>query len=99
MLGMIFNSTATLAEKDVLPFPDTVRELHIVHAFAAIALATTLLSGFEAGRQTLRRIIWSFNSWLGGAPHTVDLPGPPGPPLIGNLFAVSPSAWTQSFFV
>lgn len=56
----------------------------------AILLATVLfLSGFAAGRKLLLQVFWFFDSMLGGAPHTVTLPGPVGYPIVGNLYDVS----------
>lgn len=66
-----------------------VQSVSIVYACAAVALTTLVLSGFEAGRKLLSRILWFFDSLLGGAPHTVSLPGPPGYPIVGNLLEVS----------
>lgn len=90
-----FNSTATRAEtEDALHVVIGVRESRIVYtsaavALAAVALAAVVLSGFEDGRKALQRIVWFLDGMLGGAPHTVTLPSPPGLPLIGNLIQVS----------
>lgn len=89
-----FNSTATRAEsEDALHVVNGVRESPIVYTFAAVALATValaaVLSGFEDGRKALQRIVWFLDGMLGGAPHTVTLPGPPGLPVVGNLIDVS----------
>jgi hypothetical protein len=35
------------------------------------------------------RLVWSIEGILGGAPHTLTLPGPPGLPFVGNLLQVS----------
>ncbi|KAF2260128.1 putative cytochrome P450 phenylacetate 2-hydroxylase [Lojkania enalia] len=80
-----------------------VRDLRILYASTAIALTAVILSGFEAGRKTLLRIFWFFDRLLGGAPHSVTLPGPPGLPVIGNLFELSNghvqkiSEWTKKY--
>lgn len=90
-----FNLTATRAKtEDSLHVFNGVRESPIVYTFAAVALATValaavVLSGFEDGRKALQRIVWFLDGMLGGAPHTVTLPGPPGLPLVGNLIHVS----------
>lgn len=61
-----------------------------VYALAAVVLVTILMSAFQSGRKSLLRIVWFLESLAGGAPHTVTIPGPPGLPLIGSLFEVSP---------
>lgn len=66
-----------------------VRDLSIAYAFTAVALTALFLSGFEAGRKILNRILWFFDGILGGAPHTVALPSPPGLPIVGNLLEAS----------
>lgn len=66
-----------------------VQDVGFVYAAGAVALTALLLSGFEAGRKILNRILWSFDRVLGGAPHTVSLPGPAGLPIVGNLLEVS----------
>lgn len=89
-MDTLFNSTVTGARGEVtLNLVNGVRDLGIVYASAAVALTALLLSGFEAGRRTLNRILWFFDGMFGGAPHTVSLPGPPGLPIVGNLFEVS----------
>lgn len=66
-----------------------VRDLDTIYAFAAIVFTALLLSGFESGRKIINRILWFFDGLLGGAPHTVSIPGPPGVPILGNLLQVS----------
>ena len=84
------NSTVTSPSHQVsIDFIDSNRGQRILYASAAVALTAVLLSGFEAGRKVLLRILWFFDGMLGGAPHSVTLPGPPGLPIIGNLFEVS----------
>lgn len=65
-----------------------IKDLTLFHASAAITITAILLSGFKAGREILNRILWFFDRLLGGAPHTVTLPSPPGLPIVGNLFEV-----------
>jgi phenylacetate 2-hydroxylase len=65
-----------------------VQDVGIIYALAAVALTGLILSGFEGGRKLLSRIVWFFDRMLGGAPHTVSLPGPPGLPIVGNLLEV-----------
>jgi hypothetical protein len=83
------NSTVTSTSSQVsIDFHNGIRGQGIFYASAAVALTAVLLSGFEAGRKVLLRILWFFDGMLGGAPHSVTLPGPPGLPIIGNLFEV-----------
>ena len=85
-----FNSTMTRADtEDVLHLVNDFRESPIVCTFIAVALAAIALSGFENGRKALQRFVWLLDRMLGGAPHTVTLPGPSGLPLLGNLTHVS----------
>ena len=90
-----FNSTAAHAETEKALFGATgAREPSVLYGLAAFALtsfalATVILSGFKDGQKALQRIVWFFDRMLGGAPHTVTLPGPPGLPLVGNLIQVS----------
>lgn len=83
------NATDTEIEKILQVVNHGARESPIVYTFVAVALAIFLLSGFEYGRKTLQCIFWFLDEMLGGAPHTVELPGPPGLPLVGNLKQVS----------
>lgn len=83
------NATGVETEKALQVVNNGVRESPIVYTFVAVALAIVLLSGFEDGRKALQRIFWFLDGMLGGAPHTVTLPGPPGLPLVGNLKQVS----------
>lgn len=68
---------------------NVVQDLSFVYAAGAVVLTALLLSGFGAGRKILNRILWFFDRMLGGAPHTVSLPSPPGLPIVGNLLEVS----------
>lgn len=90
-MSTYFNMTTLRAEtEDALHLVKGVREPHIVYTFAAVVLAAVVtLSGFEDGRKILRRIFWFLDSMLGGAPHAITLPGPPGVPLAGNITHVS----------
>ncbi len=83
------NATVGENEKASQVVNNDVRESTIVYTFVAVALAIVLLSGFEHGRKALQRFFWFLDEKLGGAPHTVTLPGPPGLPLVGNLRQVS----------
>lgn len=60
-----------------------------MYTFALAALAVVILTGFQDGRKALQRVVWFLDGLLGGAPHIVTLPSPPGLPLIGNLIQVS----------
>ena len=83
------NSSAIPVEAGgVLGHIDSVGEYHVIYMLAAIILAAVVLNRFAGGRTTLQRPLGSLDSMLGGAPHTVALPGPPGFPLIGNLMQV-----------
>jgi hypothetical protein len=85
-----FNSTETGVREEVaLESVNGVRDLGFVYASVAIAVTMLLMSRSETGRKVLLRVLWFFDNMLGGAPHTVTLPGPPGLPIIGNLFEVS----------
>ena len=84
------NSSAIPVEAGkVLGLIDGVGESHIIYTLAALILATVVLSRFAGGRTALQRLLRSLDGMLGGAPHTVALPGPTGFPLIGNLIQVS----------
>lgn len=84
-----YNSTVTSGRAEVVSIlVNGARDLSILYTSAAVAAAALLLSGFQAGRKVLSRILWFFDSLLGGAPHTVSLPGPPGLPIVGNLLEV-----------
>ncbi|KAJ6466465.1 putative cytochrome P450 phenylacetate 2-hydroxylase [Mycena sanguinolenta] len=80
-----------------------VQDLSFVYAAGAVALTALLLSGFEAGRKILNQILWFFDRMLGGAPHTVSLPSPPGLPIVGNLLELSNghipkiAEWTKKY--
>lgn len=54
-----------------------------------IAAFLSVMSGFGIGYKQLQRLFWFFDRMMGGAPHAVTLPGPPGLPLVGNLLEVS----------
>jgi hypothetical protein len=72
---------------NLYPFPGSGPSI-IVYSSIAALLAVILAGGFEIGRKAVLRTIWFCDQILGGAPHTVSLPGPPGLPLVGNLFDV-----------
>jgi hypothetical protein len=85
-----FNSTGTSVRGEAaLESVNGVRDMGFVYAFVAIAVTMLLVSRSETGRKVLLRVLWFFDNMLGGAPHTVTLPGPPGLPIVGNLFEVS----------
>lgn len=83
------NATVGETEKALQVVNNGVRESTIIYTFVALALAIVLLSRFEDGRKALQGFFWFLDEKLGGAPHTVTLPGPPGLPLVGNLRQVS----------
>ena len=82
--------TAPSAEAgDSLRFVDGVGGSLTICTFAVIVLAAVVFSRFEDGGKAFQRLVWLLDGMLGGAPHTVTLPGPPGLPLVGNLIQVS----------
>lgn len=84
------NSTVIRADtEDIFHLVNSIRESPIITIFVAVALAAVALSGFDNGRKAIQRFAWFLDAMLGGAPHTVTLPGPSGLPLIGSLFQVS----------
>lgn len=86
----LLNSTMVSPKTEIVSGLVTgARDLGFFYASTAIALTAVLLGGFEFGRKILSRILWFFDGLLGGAPHTVSLPGPPGLPIVGNLLEVS----------
>lgn len=94
--GRLTNINASLHSTDT--HADTEGILQVVHSVRGSLLGYTIiaavsaalvLSGFENGRKFLQRIFWFLDGLLGGAPHTVTLPGPSGLPLVGSLFHVS----------
>ena len=83
------SSAIPVEAEDGLEFIDGVGGSNIIYTFAALILATVVLRRFADGCIALQRLLRSLNGMLGGTPHTVTLPGPPGFPLIGNLIQVS----------
>lgn len=71
---------------DVENFIDTRRVLSFIVTAAA---ACIMLRSFKTGRQITSKIYHGVDRLFGGAPHTVNLPGPTGFPLAGNLYQVS----------
>ena len=85
-----FHSNASVeTEKALQVVNNAVQGSPIVYKFVAVALVIVVVSGFEDGRKAIQRIFWFLDEMLGGAPHTVTLPGPPGLPFFGNLKQVS----------
>lgn len=88
------NSTITgahaIAVADVV---NGARNLSSLYTAAAVFFATMLLGSLKSGRKLMRTIMWFIDGLLGGAPHSVDLPGPPGMPIVGNLLEVSLSVF------
>ena len=85
-----FESSATPAEAGDAPnLVDGFGASFIAYTFAVIVLTAAILSRPESGRRAIQRLIWLLDGVLGGAPHTVTLPGPLGLPIVGNLMQVS----------
>jgi hypothetical protein len=87
-MDKFFNSTVADASAGATSnLVNSVQHLGTVCTSAAVAF-TALLIKFETGRKILARIFWFFDGMLGGGPHAVSLPGPPGLPVVGNLLQV-----------
>ena len=85
-----FRSSPTPAEAgNGLNLFDGFRQSLIVYTFAVVVLTAAILSRFENGRKAIQRLVWLLDEVLGGAPHTVTLPGPSGLPVVGDLIQVS----------
>ncbi|KAI9712397.1 MAG: hypothetical protein M1820_001610 [Bogoriella megaspora] len=86
-MDVSFNSTIVTPTnpEDILYTVNDAGGSHFVYYLIALALAAIILSGFEDGRKSLRSMLCSLDGMLGGAPHTITLPGPPSLPIIGNL--------------
>ncbi|KAH7312500.1 putative cytochrome P450 phenylacetate 2-hydroxylase [Stachybotrys elegans] len=100
------NTTATTAGATVeitASVLNGVRDVSVLNASVVVVVTALALSAFDAGRTFLNRILWFFDRLLGGAPHTVSLPGPPGLPIVGNLFQLSNghvpkiAEWTKKY--
>ena len=91
-----FDLNVTRADtEDIFYVVNGIRESPLIYTLTAVAFAALVLSGFENGRKVFQRIAWFLEGILGGAPHTITLPGPSGLPLVGNLNHVSFS-WKSS---
>ena len=78
------SSSSLPGTQSVLQFE--VQGFRLVYTLVAVALIITV-RGLDVFK-VLQRMVWFFDHLLGGAPHTVSLPGPPGLPLVGNLIQV-----------
>ncbi|ROT39231.1 putative cytochrome P450 phenylacetate 2-hydroxylase [Sodiomyces alkalinus F11] len=103
-MDALYNSTVKDAAAEATAnLLNGVRDVRVLYAAGAVLFTAILLSGFEAGRKLLKRIVWTFDRMLGGAPHTVNLPGPPGLPIVGNLLELSNghvpkiAEWTKKY--
>lgn len=86
------NSTMTGAKAVIVSeLAQGTRDLSFVYTSTAAVFTAMLLGGLKAGRNILKQIMWFIDGLLGGAAHSVDLPGPPGLPIVGNLVEVSVS--------
>ncbi|KAI0458560.1 putative cytochrome P450 phenylacetate 2-hydroxylase [Xylaria acuta] len=72
---------------EVSSFANGIRESNVTANtfFLLVLISSMFLSLFENGRKFLKRPFWLLDAALGGAPHTIMLPGPPGLPVVGNL--------------
>lgn len=85
------NSTMTGSAKAII-VTDLVhgaRDLSSLYTAAAIFFMAMLTGSIKSGRTAMKNVMWFIDGLLGGAPHSVDLPGPPGMPIVGNLLEVS----------
>jgi phenylacetate 2-hydroxylase len=69
-------------------FQNNGKDLPVVHVVLAFTAAFIVVV-CQSRCKLISRIGWEANRLLGGAPHTTHLPGPPGLPIVGNLYDVS----------
>ncbi|KAJ4413906.1 hypothetical protein N0V82_008261 [Gnomoniopsis sp. IMI 355080] len=99
------NST-TLTGSRAVVISDLVQgaqDLSVFYASAVVGLTALLLGGLKSGRKVISRFLWFIDGLLGGAPHSVTLPGPPGLPIVGNLLELKNghvpkiAEWTKKY--
>lgn len=87
-----FSSNSTLTGSRAVVISELVhgaQDFSFYYTSAVLAFTALLLGGLKSGRKLISRFLWFIDGLLGGAPHSVTLPGPPGFPIVGNLFEVS----------
>lgn len=69
-------------------FASAARAFRVLTFMLGIAVTSVILSRSKSGQQLMNIIYHLLDHLFGGAPHTVDMPGPPGLPVVGNLYEV-----------
>lgn len=85
-----FNCTAESLEPPNIIINALQGDLHVIRplTFAIVAIFIGF-STYQNGRGMLHTTLNALEVVLGGARHSVHLPGPPGLPIFGNLIEVS----------
>jgi hypothetical protein len=78
-------------------FASTTEVRHTLAIVVGVVVTSIIFSGSKNGQQLFNVIYHAVNHLFGGAPHTVDMPGPTGFPVVGNLYQVCNSL-TVKFF-
>lgn len=61
---------------------------HTLVLVVGVVVTSIILGGSKNGQLFFNFIYHVVNHLFGGAPHTVDMPGPIGFPLVGSLYQV-----------
>jgi len=67
-------------------FASTTEVRHTLAIVVGVVVTSIIFSGSKNGQQLFNVIYHAVNHLFGGAPHTVDMPGPTGFPVVGNLY-------------